>query len=146
MHPLDETLERILREWVESDAAGRADIEVEPAAPEESPPRFKVKPRSSAALPITLWVADDGAHIGFSIGGGSWWSDHIVLDRKSVRELLGTVAAGRAGEEVRRVGGCIVARRGYVELGPEHRLTYGQLSPFAWLPGLKWERIVYQPY
>ena len=145
MDPLDETLERIVRDWVESEAAGRADIEVKPATP-GGPPAFTVRPRSSAALPITLWVADDGAHIGFSIGGGSWWSDHVVLDRESVRELLGTVAGGRAGEEVRRVGGRILARRGFVELAPERCLTYGQISLFAWLPGLKWDRIVYQPY
>jgi hypothetical protein len=145
MDDLDQTLENIVREWVASDAQGRADIVVKPAT-RGGPAAFEVQPRNPAALRITVWVADDGAHMAFSIGGGSWWPDCVPLERESVREVLSAVAAARAGEAVRRLGSRIVARRGYVELGPERRLTYGQLNPFSLVPGLKWQPVVYQPY
>jgi hypothetical protein len=145
MDDLDQTLENIVRDWVASDAQGRADIVVNPAA-RGGPATVEVQPRNPAALRIALWVADDGAHIGFSIGGGSWWADHVPLERESVREVLSAVAEARAGEAVRRLGGRIIARRGYIELGLERRLKYGQLNPLSIVPGLRWEPVVYQPY
>jgi hypothetical protein len=145
MDPLDHTLETIVREWVASNAADRATVRVK-TAKRGGPPSIEVMPRNAAAITTTLWVADDGAHVAFWIGGGSSWADHVALDRESVGELLSAVIAARAGEEVRRVRGRVVARKGYVELAPERRLTYGELSVLALLPGIKWERVVYQPY
>jgi hypothetical protein len=145
MNSLDQTLENIVRDWLASNATGRADMTVRPAT-RGGPPAFEVQPRNTAALPITVWVADDGAHVAFSIGGGSWWPDHVALEKESVREVLSAVFAAQAGEEVRRVRGRIVARRGYVELGPGRQLTYREMGLFAVLPGFKWESIVYQAY
>jgi hypothetical protein len=145
MDHIEQTLENIVREWVASDVQGRADIIVKPAT-RGGPATFEVHPRNPAALRISMSVADDGAHMAFAIGGGSWWPDYVPLERESVREVLSAVAKARAGEAVRRLGSRIVARRGYIELGPERRLRYGQLNPFSLVPGLKWEPIVYQPY
>ena len=145
MDPLDRALEGIVREWVAYNAADRATVRVKPAK-RGGPPSIEVTPRNPAAITTTLWVADDGAHVAFWIGGGSWWADHVALDREAVGDLLSAVSAARAGEEVRRVRGRVVARRGYVELAPEHRLTCGELSILALIPGIKWEPVVYQPY
>jgi hypothetical protein len=145
MHPLDHTLESIIREWVASNAADKASIRVKPATRGGSP-SIEVKPHNPAAITITLWVADDGAHVAFWMGAGSSWPDQVALERESIGELLLAVAAARAGEEVRRVRGEIVARKGYVELAPGRRLTYGELAMLKLLPGLKWEQLVYQPY
>jgi hypothetical protein len=145
MDGLDQRLEDMIREWIVSDARGLADVLVKPATI-GGPPALEVRPRNAGALTITLWVADDGAHIGFGIGGGSWWADHVPLKEESVRELLSAVAAARAGEEVRRLGRRIVARRGYVELASKRRLTYREISVFALLPGLRWEPLIYEPY
>ena len=145
MHPLDHTLESIIREWVASNAADKASIRVKPGT-RGGPPSFEIKPHNPAAIPITLWVADDGAHVAFWIGAGSMWADHVALERESIGELLSAVVAARAGEEVRRARGEIVARKGYVELAPGRRLVYGELAMLKLVPGLKWEQLVYQPY
>ena len=145
MHDLDHTLESIIRDWVASNAADKASVRVKPAT-RGGPPSIEVKPNNPAAITITLWVADDGAHVAFWIGAGSEWPDHVPLERESIGELLSAVAAARAGEEVRRVRGEIVARKGFVELAPGRRLTYGELAMLKLVPGLKWESIVYQAY
>jgi hypothetical protein len=145
MHPLDYTLESIIREWVASNAADKASVSVKPTT-RGGPPAFEVKPHNPAAITITLWVADDGAHVAFWIGAGSAWPDQVALEGESIGELLSAVAAARAGEEVRRVHGEIVARKGCVELAPRRRLTYGELGMLKLVPGLKWESIVYQSY
>ena len=145
MEPSDQTLESIIREWVASNAAGRANVRVKPST-RGGPPSIEVKPLNPAAITITLWVADDGTHVAFWIGGGSSWPDHVALESESVGELLSAVTAARAGEEIRRVGGRVVARKGYVELAPERRLTYGEISILALVPGIKWEPVVYQAY
>lgn len=145
MDQLDRTLESIVRGWVASNAANRATVRIEPANG-GGPPSIEVVPHNPAAITITLWVADDGEHVAFRIGGGSWWADHVVLDPPSVGELLSAVAAARAGEAVRRVRGQVVARRGYVELAPGQRLTYGQLGIMALIPGFAWEPVIYRAY
>ena len=145
MEPSDRELESIIREWVASNAADKASVRVKPAT-RGGPPSIEVKPRNPAAITIRLWVADDGAHVAFWIGAGSTWADHVELDRESIGELLSAVAGARAGEEVRRVRGEIVARKGYVELAPGRRLTYGELAMLKLVPGLEWESIVYQAY
>lgn len=143
--PLDHMLETIIREWVASNAADKASVRVKPAT-RGGPPSFEVKPHNPSAITITLWVADDGDHVAFWIGAGSWWPDQVALERESIGELLSAVAAARASEEVRRVRGEIVARKGYVELPQGRRLTYGELAMLKLLPWLKWELIVYQAY
>jgi hypothetical protein len=145
MDSLDSRLESIVRDWMASNATDRATVRLSPAK-RGGPPAVEVAPRNPAAMKLLLWVADDGAHVAFSIGGGSWWADHVALEQKSIGELLSAVVAGRAGEAVRRVRGRVVARKGYVDLAPDHRLQYGQLSIMALIPGIAWEPVVYQPY
>jgi hypothetical protein len=145
MDPLDRTLESIVREWVASNAPDRATVRVNPAKP-GGPPSIEVTPRNPAAIKTTLWVADDGGRIGFWIGGGSEWPDHVRLERESIGELLSAVAAARAGEEVRRARGQVIARNGYVQLAPDRRLTYRDNWILQFVPGLKWEQVVYQAY
>ena len=145
MDPLDSRLDSIVREWVASNAADRATVRLSPAK-RGGPPAVEVTPRNPAAITLRLWVADDGAHVAFSIGGGSWWSDHVALEQQSIGDLLSAVVAARAGEAVRRVQGRVVARKGYVDLAPDNRLQYGQLNIMALIPGIAWEPVVYQPY
>lgn len=145
LETLDRTLERIIRDWIATEAAGRADLAVRPER-RGGPPSFEVFPRNPAALPITLWVADDGAHVAFSIGGGSWWADHIALETAAVREVLSAISSGHAGEEVRCIGRYIIGRRGYVDLVSGQRLQYSQTGFFSLFPGIKWTPINYEPY
>lgn len=145
MDRLDRELESIVRDWVTANAADRATVRIKPAQ-RGGPPSIEVAPRNPAAIPITLWVADDGDHVAFRIGGGSWWPDAVALDRTAIASLLAAVSAARAGEAVRRVRGRVVARKGYVDLEPEGRLTYGQLGIMALAPGLKWRPVHYEPY
>src|SRR5690349_13705287 len=70
MDQLDRTLESIVRSWVASNAANRATVRIEPANG-GGPPSIEVVPHNPAAITITLWVADDGEHVAFRIGGGS---------------------------------------------------------------------------
>lgn len=142
---LDQTLERIIRDWIATEASSRADLAVRPER-RGGPPSFEVIPRNPAALPITLWVADDGAHIAFSIGGGSWWADHIALETAAVREVLSAIGSAHAGEEVRRVGHYIIGRKGYVDLAPGRRLQYNRIGFFSLIPGIPWTPVHYEPY
>ncbi len=145
MDASDTELERIVRDWVASEVPERADVILRPES-RGGPAAFEVRPRNRAALSIILWVADHAEHVAFSIGEHSWWDSAVPLEDEPIREVLSAVAAADAGEEIRQVGGYILARRGYVNLNRGGRLTYGQLNPFSIIPGLKWSPIAYEPY
>lgn len=145
LNTLDQTLERIIRDWIASEAFDRADLAVKSES-RGGPPSFEVIPRNPSALSITLWVADDGAHVAFSIGGGSWWADHIALEGTAVREVLSAIGSAHAGEEVRRIGRYIIGRKGYVELAPGRRLEYSRAGIFSLIPGIPWTQVHYEPY
>jgi hypothetical protein len=135
----DQLLDQIVREWA---ASQRASVSALPGSA-GGPPGIAVKPANPASAPMRLWVADDGKHVALSIGGGSWWERAALLDKQSIVELLSAVATGHAKEEIRKIGGHIVGRRGQVQLPAGKVLQYGQLFG---IPGLKWHQVAYEPY
>jgi hypothetical protein len=145
MDIFDRSLEEIVAEWLASAARDRAELSMSPETVGGGA-GFNVEPRNADAAPIELWVADDGKHIGFAVGVGSWWPDEVLLDKAAMWELLSAVAAGHVGEEIRHVGDDVLVRNGYVELAPSQRLTYHHLSLDALLSLSDWEWIAYDPY
>ena len=146
MDPTDQTLERFIREWAALHDSLGFEIVIEPET-KGGPTSFYIRPANPKSATARLWVGDDGASVSFSVGSsGLWWDREIPLLSVSVQNLLDTVAAGHVEEQIRKVFGRVVALRGTVGVAGINRHKYGQLSPFAILPGLAWETISYQPY
>ncbi|MDP3859862.1 MAG: hypothetical protein Q8Q73_19040 [Stagnimonas sp.] len=134
----DQLLEQVVREWA---ASQRVTVSVV-GATTGGPQRVDLRPTNPASIPMRLWVADDGQHAAISIGVGSWWDRAVPLDKQSITELLSAVAAGRAGEDIRKIGRHVLGRRGYIQL-PSGRLEDGHLLG---IPGLRWQQVPYEPY
>ena len=144
MHPDEARLEGIVRRWLSAHAAGTAVLSIEPPN-EHGPARLEIRPSNRAAPTVKLSLGDtERVSVGF--GEAAWWSDEIALADGPLWEVLSAIASGRVREEVRRIGTRVVAHRCTVELQDGNRLTYGSLSPFAVVPGLKWESIPWQPF
>ena len=138
MENSDLILEESVREWVLSKPAA---VEVVSASRGGSP-AFLVKPSKAAAITFRLWVSDSGKHVACSFGGGVWWDQAVSLRREEIFQLLNAIALASAGEEVQRLWGKVIGRRGFIQL-PSRRLVH---TNGICIPGLKWAAEEYESY
>ena len=145
MEASDSSLELLVRKWAASYDPPVATVATRTET-RRGPPSVEVNPINSEAAPVSLWVSDDGAHVSISVGRGLWFDEAVPLDESPLKQLLESIAAGHVHEYVRKLFGRVVARRGTVGDPNSLHLTYGQLNPFAVIPGLRWESLGYKPY
>lgn len=138
MHDSDVLLENIVRSWA---IAKDVEISINPET-QGGPRTVAVEPLKCGALPVNLWISDDGEHVACSIGKGSWWDQVAPLNSYAIQGLLSAISSGKAWEEVQRVGGYTVSRRGYIEM-EERKLTY-QYGFF--IPWLNWVTESHEQY
>ena len=145
MQASDILLEQIVRRWVASYDPPLAAVGTRPES-RGGPSSLQISPTNREAAPVSLWISDDDAHVSISVGHGLWWDGAVPLKEFSLRRLLEVIAAGNVREDVRKLFGRVVARRGTVGDPSTVYLVYGQLNPFSIIPGLQWHAIEYKPY